>query len=48
VAAHAGRQALHARALAFDHPETGNRVRVESPIPADLAGLRRVLRRHPA
>ena len=48
AAAHAGRQALHARALAFDHPETGERVRVESPLPADLAELRSVLRRHPA
>ena len=40
AAAHAGRQALHARALAFDHPETGERVRVESPLSADLAELR--------
>ncbi len=44
----AGRQALHARALAFDHPVAGERVRVESPLPADLAELRLVLRRHPA
>ena len=48
AAAGAGRQALHARALAFDHPMTGERVRVESPMPADLAELREILRRQPA
>jgi len=48
AAAAAGRQALHARALAFDHPDTGERLGVESPLPADLAELRAVLRRHPA
>jgi 23S rRNA pseudouridine1911/1915/1917 synthase len=31
------RQFLHATRLAFDHPETGQRVVVESPLPADLA-----------
>ena len=31
------RQFLHAAALAFDHPFTGERVDVESPLPADLA-----------
>jgi 23S rRNA pseudouridine1911/1915/1917 synthase len=39
-----GRQALHAALLAFDHPVTGERLRFESPLPADLqaalAGLR--------
>lgn len=46
AAAAAGRQALHARRLAFDHPETGARVEVVSPMPADLGRLREVLRRH--
>jgi 23S rRNA pseudouridine1911/1915/1917 synthase len=40
----AARQALHARALAFDQPVTGERVRVESPLPADLVTLREALR----
>lgn len=31
------RQWLHARALAFDHPGTGERMRFESEYPADLA-----------
>jgi 23S rRNA pseudouridine1911/1915/1917 synthase len=31
------RQFLHAAALAFDHPFTGERVEVESPLPDDLA-----------
>jgi 23S rRNA pseudouridine1911/1915/1917 synthase len=31
------RQFLHAAGLAFDHPFTGERVDVESPLPADLA-----------
>ena len=48
AAAAAPRQALHARALAFDHPTSGERVRVEAPLPADLDALRAVLRRHPA
>jgi 23S rRNA pseudouridine1911/1915/1917 synthase len=32
-----GRQFLHATRLAFDHPFSGNRVEVESPLPAELA-----------
>jgi 23S rRNA pseudouridine1911/1915/1917 synthase len=32
------RQFLHAARLAFDHPVTGERIEVESPLPADLAG----------
>jgi 23S rRNA pseudouridine1911/1915/1917 synthase len=48
AAAAAGRQALHARALEFDHPVTAERVRVESPMPADLAALRAILRALPA
>ena len=39
-----GRQALHAQALGFVHPITGQALRVEAPVPADLndliAGLR--------
>jgi 23S rRNA pseudouridine1911/1915/1917 synthase len=31
------RQFLHAARLAFDHPVTGERVDVESPLPQDLA-----------
>ena len=31
------RQFLHAAALAFAHPATGAQIRVESPLPADLA-----------
>ena len=34
-----GRYALHAMRLAFDHPATGERVVVESEIPADLVAL---------
>lgn len=32
-----GRQFLHAASLAFPHPETGEEVAAESPLPADLA-----------
>jgi 23S rRNA pseudouridine1911/1915/1917 synthase len=32
-----GRQFLHANRLAFDHPLTGERLDVESPLPDDLA-----------
>jgi len=38
------RQALHAAALAFDHPRTGKRLTLESPVPADYAALLAVLR----
>ena len=38
------RQALHAAALAFDHPRTGKRLSLESPVPADYAALLSVLR----
>ena len=31
-----GRQFLHAHALAFDHPTTGERITLESPLPGDL------------
>jgi 23S rRNA pseudouridine1911/1915/1917 synthase len=33
------RQALHAQTLGFVHPFTGQEVRVESPLPADLSAL---------
>lgn len=37
-----GRQFLHAARLAFPHPETGERIEIESPLPPDLeAALRR-------
>jgi len=39
-----GRQALHARRIAFDHPLTGERVDVTAPLPADLERLVRDLR----
>jgi 23S rRNA pseudouridine1911/1915/1917 synthase len=38
------RQFLHAARLAFTHPFTGERVDVESPLPADLAGRLQELR----
>ncbi|KAF1698824.1 23S rRNA pseudouridine(1911/1915/1917) synthase RluD [Pseudoxanthomonas suwonensis] len=39
-----GRQALHAEVLEFQHPVTGEPVRVEAPLPADMLDLLRVLR----
>jgi 23S rRNA pseudouridine1911/1915/1917 synthase len=33
------RQMLHAWQLAFNHPETGERMTMEAPMPADMAGL---------
>ena len=33
------RQALHAKVLGFIHPVTGEPLRFESPLPADMAGL---------
>jgi len=38
------RQALHAAALSFDHPRTGKRLSLDSPVPADIAALLAVLR----
>jgi tRNA pseudouridine65 synthase len=37
------RLALHAVELAFDHPETGERVRIVAPVPEDLAGPLRAM-----
>lgn len=39
------RQALHARALGLIHPESGQQLAFQSPIPADLQGLLDVLER---
>jgi len=39
-----GRQALHAAVLGFAHPATGETMRFESPLPADLAALAAALR----
>ena len=36
----AGRPFLHAGQLAFDHPGTGERLEVRSPLPEDLEDLR--------
>jgi hypothetical protein len=36
---------LHARALGFSHPKTGEPVRAVSPIPADFSGVLEKLRR---
>ena len=41
---HLKRQALHADVLAFIHPSTGEAIRVESPVPDDLAVLLAELR----
>jgi 23S rRNA pseudouridine1911/1915/1917 synthase len=37
------RQALHAAVLGFVHPVTGETLRFESPLPADMAALERAL-----
>ncbi len=39
-----GRQALHAAVLGFEHPVTGEVLRFESPLPADMAALLEALR----
>jgi 23S rRNA pseudouridine1911/1915/1917 synthase len=39
------RQALHAYRLAFEHPLTGENIRLEAPVPADLVDLVTRLRR---
>ena len=45
AAARFPRQALHAAVLGFEHPLTGEAMRFESDLPADLAGLLSALRR---
>ena len=42
------RQALHAQALAFEHPITRQPLRFESPLPADMSRLLEWLRAHAA
>ena len=42
----APRQMLHAAEIAFSHPATGRRVKVETPPPADFAALLAGLRKH--
>jgi 23S rRNA pseudouridine1911/1915/1917 synthase len=41
------RQALHAAVLGFEHPRTGQALRFESPLPADMTALVAALRRKP-
>lgn len=41
------RQALHAAALTFDHPRTGERVRFEAPLPEDMKRALEALREGP-
>jgi 23S rRNA pseudouridine1911/1915/1917 synthase len=41
-----GRQALHAAQLGFEHPETGEEMRFEAPLPPDLARLQEALDPH--
>jgi 23S rRNA pseudouridine1911/1915/1917 synthase len=43
LAAGLARQALHAAVLGFTHPITSERLRFETPLPADMAGLERRL-----
>jgi 23S rRNA pseudouridine1911/1915/1917 synthase len=38
-----GRQALHAHLLGFEHPETGEKLRFESPLAPEMAALRKTL-----
>jgi 23S rRNA pseudouridine1911/1915/1917 synthase len=44
IAAALPRQALHAYLLGFEHPTTGEALRFESPLPADIAALRTALK----
>lgn len=43
-----GRQALHARRLAFSHPTSGERLEIEAPLPDDLTAALELLRQHRA
>jgi 23S rRNA pseudouridine1911/1915/1917 synthase len=43
-----GRQALHARRLAFSHPSSGDRLEIEAPLPDDLTTTLDLLRQHRA
>jgi RluA family pseudouridine synthase len=42
------RLTLHARRIAFDHPETGTRMTVEAPPPKDFSATLQVLRKYAA
>lgn len=42
------RQALHARCLAFDHPQTSERVSFEAPLPDDLSRLSQAVAADPS
>jgi 23S rRNA pseudouridine1911/1915/1917 synthase len=42
-----GRIALHARVLGFEHPVSGERLRLERPVPASFARLWQMLRAEP-
>jgi len=44
LASQLGRQALHAAVLELDHPQRGERMTFEAPVPADLAELLAALR----
>jgi 23S rRNA pseudouridine1911/1915/1917 synthase len=44
MAADFPRQALHAYLLGFEHPESGEEMRFESHLPADMAALRKALK----
>jgi 23S rRNA pseudouridine1911/1915/1917 synthase len=44
IAARLGRQALHAAVLELEHPVTGQRIRRESPLPADFEAALQALR----
>ncbi len=44
IAAALGRQALHARVLGFVHPRTSEKLRFESPLPADMSQALAALR----
>ena len=44
AAARFPRQALHAATLGFTHPETGEEMAFEAPLPADMAALVAALR----
>jgi 23S rRNA pseudouridine1911/1915/1917 synthase len=40
------RQLLHARRLGFEHPETGQKMAFEAPIPQDFRAVLELLEKH--
>jgi 23S rRNA pseudouridine1911/1915/1917 synthase len=38
------RQALHAHRIEFDHPATGDRMKIEAPLPADIVATLEALK----